>query len=51
MVDGTPVAICLAYENDGRVWEVGGAIMPPLYRRRGFGSRIVRAALAEIDET
>lgn len=48
MADGKPASVCLAYENHGRIWEVGGVITSPPYRGRGLASRLVRAALAEL---
>jgi GNAT superfamily N-acetyltransferase len=43
----TPSA-CIAFENFGSVWEVGGVVTAPSHRRRGFAARVVRTALAEL---
>jgi GNAT superfamily N-acetyltransferase len=45
---GRTVAGCFAFENYGRVWEVGGVVTDPAYRRQGFAERVVRTALAEL---
>ncbi len=47
-IDGELAAVCLAYENYGRIWEVGGVVTPPAYRKKGHGSNVVRTALAEL---
>jgi GNAT superfamily N-acetyltransferase len=39
---------CFAFENYGPVWEVGGVVTSPAYRRQGLGARLVGAALAEL---
>jgi GNAT superfamily N-acetyltransferase len=41
-------SVGLAYENWGPVWEIGGVVTDPAYRRKGLGARVVRTALAEI---
>jgi hypothetical protein len=43
-----PRAVCFAYENWARVWEIGGVFTPEAGRRRGDGARVVRAALREL---
>ena len=43
-----PVAVCFAFENHGRVWEVGGVFTPPEFRGQGFAARVVCTALAEL---
>lgn len=43
----TPSA-CIAFENYGPVWEVGGVVTAPAQRRKGFAARVVRTALAEL---
>ena len=43
-----PQAVCFAFENWPRVWEIGGVFTPPAQRRRGHGARVVRAALGEL---
>jgi RimJ/RimL family protein N-acetyltransferase len=48
--DGDVLSACFAFENYGPVWEVGGVVTAPSDRRKGFGTRIVRAALAELVE-
>ena len=45
---GEVASVCLVYENWGPVWEVGGVVTDPAHRRKGFGARVVRTALAEI---
>ena len=44
------LSACVAFEICGRVWEVGGVVTVPSHRRRGFGARVVRTALAELAE-
>ena len=39
---------CIAFENYRRIWEVGGVVTPAAHRGRKFASRVVRAALAEL---
>ena len=46
--DGDAVSACLAFENYGPVWEVGGVVTTPAHRRHGLGTRVVRTALAEL---
>lgn len=43
---GETASVCLVYENWGPVWEVGGVVTLPKYRRKGCGARVVRTALA-----
>jgi RimJ/RimL family protein N-acetyltransferase len=43
-----PRAVCFAYENWSRVWEIGGVFAPPESRRQGHGARAVRAVLGEL---
>ena len=45
---GEPLSVCFAFENYGRVWEIGGLVTSPSRRGLGLGSRVVRAALAEL---
>ena len=44
------VSVCLVYENWGPVWDVGGVVTAPAHRRKGLGARVVRTALAELNE-
>jgi len=46
--DGEPLSACFAFENSGPVWEVGGVVTLPSYRKQGLGARVVRTALAEL---
>lgn len=46
--DGETRAACIAFENYGPVWEVGGLVTAPSHRRQGLGTRVVRTALAEL---
>lgn len=46
--DGATRSACIAYENYGPVWEVGGVVTAPSHRRKGLGARVVRTALAEL---
>jgi ribosomal protein S18 acetylase RimI-like enzyme len=46
--DGDAVSACLAFENYGPAWEVGGVVTAPSHRRQGLGARVVRTALAEL---
>jgi ribosomal protein S18 acetylase RimI-like enzyme len=46
--DGDTVSACLAFENYGPIWEVGGVVTAPSHRRQGFGTHVVRTALAEL---
>jgi RimJ/RimL family protein N-acetyltransferase len=43
-----PHAVCFAFENYRHIWEIGGVVTPPEHRGRGFASRVVRTALAEL---
>ena len=45
--DETPSA-CIAFENYGSVWEVGGVVTAPAQRRKGHAARVVGTALAEL---
>lgn len=45
-----PLSACIAYENWGPVWEVGGVVTSPGHRRQGLAARVVRTALAELGE-
>jgi GNAT superfamily N-acetyltransferase len=47
---GDVLSACLAFENYRPVWEVGGVITASPHRRKGFGARVVRAALAELSQ-
>jgi RimJ/RimL family protein N-acetyltransferase len=42
------LAICFAFENYGRVWEIGGVFTPPEHRGKGHAACVVRTALAEL---
>lgn len=44
----SPRAVCFAYENWSRVWEIGGVFTPEAARRQGHGARTVRAVLGEL---
>ncbi len=44
----SPLAVCFAYENWSRVWEIGGVFTPEAARRQGHGARAVRATLGEL---
>ncbi len=46
--DGEAVSACLAFENYGSIWEVGGVVTAPSHRRQGLGALVVRTALAEL---
>ncbi len=41
---------CIAFENYRQVWEVGGVVTPVPYRGQGLASRVVRRALAELQQ-
>jgi RimJ/RimL family protein N-acetyltransferase len=43
-----PYAVCFAFGNYDKVWEIGGVVAPLEYRGRGYASRVVRKALAEL---
>ncbi|MBB4009355.1 GNAT family N-acetyltransferase [Allorhizobium taibaishanense] len=47
---GRPVvlATCFAFEIDGALWEIGGVYTSPTARRRGYGRRVVDAAIREL---
>jgi GNAT superfamily N-acetyltransferase len=47
---GEALSACFAFENYGRVWEVGGVFTAPSHRGKGFGARVVRTALARLAE-
>lgn len=46
--DEQPRAVCFAFENYRKVWEIGGLYTPPEARGRGYAARVVRTALAEL---
>ena len=46
--DGATRSACIAYENYGPVWEVGGVVTAASYRRKRLGARVVRTAIAEL---
>ena len=46
--DAQPHAVCFAFENYRKVWEIGGLYTPPESRGRGHAARVVRTALAEL---
>jgi ribosomal protein S18 acetylase RimI-like enzyme len=39
------VSMCIAYQNHGDIWEIGGVVTLPEYRRQGFARSVVSAAL------
>jgi ribosomal protein S18 acetylase RimI-like enzyme len=47
---GDTLSACVAFENYGPVWEVGGVTTAPSHRGRGLGTRVVRTALAKLCE-
>lgn len=47
--EGRTLSACFAFENFASIWEVGGLVTPPSDRRQGFGARVVRTALNELD--
>jgi len=47
---GETLAACLAFETFGPVWEVGGVVTAPAYRRQGLGAKVVSTALAALAE-
>jgi RimJ/RimL family protein N-acetyltransferase len=49
-VNGAPGSVCFAFENYGRVWEVGGVFTPSSLRGRGLAGMAVRTALAVLGE-
>lgn len=46
--DGETRSACIAFENYGSVWEVGGVVTTPAQRRKGYAARVVGTALAEL---
>jgi len=46
--DRHPRAVCLAFQNHRRIWEVGGVVTPVQHRGQGLASRVVRSSLAEL---
>ncbi|KQV31568.1 hypothetical protein ASC97_19595 [Rhizobium sp. Root1203] len=46
---GKALAACFAFQVDGAVWEIGGVYTLPEERGRGLASRVVHAALAELE--
>jgi GNAT superfamily N-acetyltransferase len=46
--DGETRSACIAFENYGPVWEVGGVVTAPAHRRKGCAKRVVGTALAEL---
>lgn len=48
--DGEPRSVCLAFENHRQIWEVGGVVTPAQHRGLGLASRVVRSALAELQQ-
>ena len=46
--DEQPHAVCFAFENYRRIWEIGGVFTPPEARGRGHAARVVRTTLAEL---
>jgi hypothetical protein len=46
--EGNALSACFAFENYGRVWEVGGVVTTETERRKGLAGRVVRTALAEL---
>ncbi len=49
-VNGRTNSVCFAFENYGRVWEVGGVFTPINSRGRGLARRTVQTALAVLRE-
>jgi RimJ/RimL family protein N-acetyltransferase len=43
-------SVCLAFENFGRVWEIGGVYTPPAARGQGLAKRVVHSAVAELQK-
>jgi GNAT superfamily N-acetyltransferase len=43
--DGHPLAACYIFPNFGAIWEIAGVYTAPEARRRGYGARVVSAAL------
>jgi len=46
--EGEPRAFCLVYPNHGKVWEVASVKTLEGHRRRGFGARVVQAAVESV---
>jgi GNAT superfamily N-acetyltransferase len=46
--DAQPHAVCFAFGNYRRIWEIGGVFTSPEARGRGYAARVVRTALAEL---
>ncbi|MGD9885310.1 MAG: GNAT family N-acetyltransferase [Reyranella sp.] len=46
--EGETPSACIAFENYGSVWEVGGVVTAPAQRRKGFARRVVGTALAQL---
>lgn len=46
--DEQPYAVCFAFENYRKIWEIGGVYTPPESRGRGYAARVVRTAMAEL---
>jgi ribosomal protein S18 acetylase RimI-like enzyme len=46
--EGAVAAACFVFQNFGRVWEIAGVHTEPSQRRRGFGARVVEAALEHL---
>ena len=49
-LNGSPIAVCFAFQNYRRVWEVGGLFTLPGFRGRGFAARVARTAIAELKD-
>ena len=48
--DGEPRSACFAFENHRQIWEVGGVVTPVQHRGLGLAARVVRRALAELQQ-
>ena len=48
--DKEPRSVCFAFENHGRIWEIGGVVTPVRHRGRGLAARVVRSSLAELQQ-
>jgi RimJ/RimL family protein N-acetyltransferase len=44
------VSACLAFQNYGRIWEIGGVYTVPGFRKRGFARQVVLAAMGFLGE-
>ena len=44
------VSMCMAYQNHGDIWEIGGVVTVPECRRRGFAKSVVSAALNHLSK-